>query len=115
MHLTLRFEISFVLQLIDGIVYTVCTEEEEYEYDENSGRGPSQWGNLTPEWALCSTGRMQSPVDLTNATVEIVPDSEQVYPFYQPSNTTLLNRGHDISVTTLITFFNHYIIELKFI
>ncbi|KAL8094795.1 hypothetical protein AgCh_036346 [Apium graveolens] len=75
-----------------------ATEEEEYDYDENSPRGPSEWGTLTPEWALCSTGRMQSPVDLTNVTVEYVPDSEQVYTYYQPSNTTLINRGHDISL-----------------
>ncbi|WOH06115.1 hypothetical protein DCAR_0625538 [Daucus carota subsp. sativus] len=47
---------------------------------------------------LCNEGTMQSPVDLTNVTVETVPDSEQVFTFYQPSNTTLLNRGHDIAV-----------------
>lgn len=77
-----------------------ATEEEEYDYDENSARGPSEWGNLTSEWALCSTGRMQSPVDFTNVTVEFVSAdlSEQVYTYYQPSNTTLFNRGHDISL-----------------
>lgn len=90
----------------------MCAEEEEYDYDENSGRGPSEWGNLTPEWALCNTGRMQSPVDLTNVTVEYVPDSEQVYTYYQPSNTTLNNRGHDISVSTL-NFFNHCTNRIK--
>ncbi|KAL1813237.1 hypothetical protein ACET3Z_023302 [Daucus carota] len=45
-----------------------------------------------------AAGTMQSPVDLTNVTVETVPDSEQVFTFYQPSNTTLLNRGHDIAL-----------------
>lgn len=83
-------------------VLYICTEEVEYDYDENSKRGPSKWGNLTSEWALCNTGRMQSPVDLTNVTVETVPDSEQVYTFYQPSNTSLLNRGHDISVSSTL-------------
>lgn len=78
--------------------------EEEYDYDENSVRGPSEWGNLRPEWALCKDGRMQSPVDLTNVTVELVLDSEKVYTYYQPSNTTLLNRGHDISVSTSTSF-----------
>lgn len=59
---------------------------------------PTTKAQATEESALCNTGRMQSPVDLTNVTVETVPDWEQVYTFYQPSNTSLLNRGHDISL-----------------
>ncbi|GAB0496040.1 hypothetical protein MMPV_007350 [Pyropia vietnamensis] len=27
-------------------------------------RGPAFWGSLTPEWAVCSTGMTQSPIDL---------------------------------------------------
>ncbi|KAL1822489.1 alpha carbonic anhydrase 7 [Daucus carota subsp. sativus] len=70
----------------------------EYDYDEDSGRGPSEWGNLKPEWALCKKGKMQSPVDLTNVTVKLVSDSDVVYAEYQPSFTTLLNRGHDVAL-----------------
>ncbi|KAL1822493.1 hypothetical protein ACET3Z_009271 [Daucus carota] len=73
-------------------------EQEEYSYDESSGRGPSQWGKLKPEWELCKKGKMQSPVDLRNVKVETVPDSEQVYAQHQPSFTTLVNRGHDIAL-----------------
>ncbi|KAK1393607.1 Carbonic anhydrase [Heracleum sosnowskyi] len=72
--------------------------ETEYNYDESSGRGPSQWGYLNPNWTLCNKGKMQSPVDLTNVRVEIVPDWEQVYAQHQPSFTTLVNRGHDIAL-----------------
>ena len=42
---------------------------------------------------------MQSPVDLTNVTVKLVSDSDVVYAEYQPSFTTLLNRGHDVAVS----------------
>ncbi|KAL8125598.1 hypothetical protein AgCh_013030 [Apium graveolens] len=73
-------------------------ESEDYNYDESSGRGPSQWGNLNPNWALCKKGKMQSPVDLTNVMVETVPDSEQVFSQQQPSFTTLVNSGHDIEL-----------------
>ena len=75
----------------------------DYNYDESSGRGPSQWGNLNPDWALCKTGKMQSPVDLTNVKVETVTDSVEVDTEYKPSLTTLVNRGHDIAVSIEFT------------
>lgn len=75
---------------------------EDYNYDESSGRGPSQWGNLKPDWVLCKKGKIQSPVDLTNVKVETVPDSEQVFAQHQPSFTRLVNRGHDIAVSYAI-------------
>lgn len=73
-------------------------EQADYDYDESSGKGPSEWGNLNTEWALCKNGKMQSPVDLTEVRIEIVPDSEQVVAQHQPSFTTLVNRGHDIAL-----------------
>lgn len=79
-------------------VYNLAEEHGDYDYDENGGRGPSEWGNLKPEWAICKKGKRQSPVDLTNVTVELVTDSEEVYAEYQPSFTTLLNRGHDVAL-----------------
>lgn len=80
-------------------VYDIAAGHEDYDYDENSGRGPSDWENLKPEWTLCKKGKLQSPVDFTNVTVESVTDSEKVYTQYQPSLTTLVNRGHDIAVS----------------
>ncbi|KAK1393608.1 Carbonic anhydrase [Heracleum sosnowskyi] len=79
-------------------VYNLAAEHSAYDYDENSGRGPSEWGNLKPEWALCKKGKMQSPVDFANVTVELVTDSEEVYAQYQPSFTALLSRGHDVAL-----------------
>ncbi|KAL1822490.1 hypothetical protein ACET3Z_009268 [Daucus carota] len=70
----------------------------DYNYNESSGRGPSQWGNLNPDWILCKTGKMQSPVDVTNVKVETVTDSVEVDTEYKASLTTLVNRGHDIAL-----------------
>lgn len=114
-----RLEMSWCLaywhekyQICIVYIRTIEGGEEDYDYDENSPRGPSQWGNLKTEWALCRDGRMQSPVDFTNVTVNTVPGSEQVYTYYQPSNTTLLNRGHDISVSTSTSLITHFVCNM---
>lgn len=82
------------------ILYIYAEDEAEFEYDESSDKGPSRWGDLKPDWAACKNGTMQSPIDLSNKTAENVPDSEDIITYYKPSNATLKNRGHDISVST---------------
>ncbi|MED6122075.1 hypothetical protein PIB30_036406 [Stylosanthes scabra] len=72
-------------------------DEHEFNYDEKSDRGPSHWGDIKPEWSLCKNGRMQSPIDLDNEKVV----ENLLGPLilnYNPSNATLKNRGHDISL-----------------
>ncbi|XP_027077177.1 bifunctional monodehydroascorbate reductase and carbonic anhydrase nectarin-3-like [Coffea eugenioides] len=74
-------------------------EEEDqhgFSYDENSPRGPAHWGKLKPEWCTCSHGRMQSPIDLPDAKVQVDPSLGKLHRHYKPSNATLINRGHDI-------------------
>ncbi|KAL1361559.1 alpha carbonic anhydrase 7 [Arachis hypogaea] len=75
-------------------------DETEFNYDENSDRGPSQWGNIKPEWRTCKTGRMQSPIDL-NKKVQLA----KLGPLnlnYNPSNyNTLKNKGHSIELGIL--------------
>lgn len=57
--------------------------------------GPDHWGELSPDWALCSEGTEQSPVD--------IPSSAPVNPGditfgYDPSQLTIVNNGHTIQV-----------------
>ncbi|MFN8476066.1 MAG: carbonic anhydrase family protein [Anaerolineae bacterium] len=55
--------------------------------------GPEFWGSLSPDYALCSTGKQQSPVD--------IPSSAALNPAdlkfdYKPSPLNVLNNGHTI-------------------
>lgn len=70
----------------------------EFSYVVGSARGPSRWGSLHPEWALCSNGTMQSPIELPPLRPQPAPISERVNYFYSPANATLRNRGHDIEL-----------------
>ena len=57
--------------------------------------GPEFWGALSKDYALCSTGKEQSPVDIpANA-----PTNPADLAFrYQPSKLNILNNGHTVQV-----------------
>jgi carbonic anhydrase len=76
-------------------------DESEFNYDEESKIGPQHWGDIEPEWYLCKNGIMQSPIDLSNQTVQIVNNLGRLQINYNPSNATLKNRGHDIKLELL--------------
>ena len=57
--------------------------------------GPAKWGELSPEYALCSTGKEQSPIDLTKAIASALPDPA---PAWKPIPLKVLNNGHTIQV-----------------
>ena len=57
--------------------------------------GPEHWGSLDPGFALCSSGREQSPIDLTGAEPG---DLSEIVFNYAPSPISILNNGHTIQV-----------------
>lgn len=57
--------------------------------------GPDRWGELNPDWALCSTGQEQSPVDIP-ASAPVNP-ANVVYN-YDPTALNIVNNGHTIQV-----------------
>ena len=73
---------------------TPYTEITHWGYE--SENGPEVWGQLNPEYRLCSAGIHQSPIDLVNPTpVELPP----LVFNYQPVPLNIHNTGHTIQVT----------------
>jgi carbonic anhydrase len=62
-----------------------------YEGEE----GPAHWAELSPDFAACSAGRSQSPIDLTGSAPQ---DLANVVFHYQPSQVNIINNGHTIQV-----------------
>lgn len=62
-----------------------------YEGEE----GPTYWGDLSPEFASCSAGKSQSPIDISNTAPK---DVANLVFHYQPSQLNILNNGHTIQV-----------------
>ncbi|CAL5422299.1 unnamed protein product [Camellia sinensis] len=73
-------------------------DEKEFDYAKGSEKGPERWGEIKEEWAACKHGEMQSPIDMVNRRVKIIRKSRELVSNYKPSNATVKNRGHDISV-----------------
>ncbi|KAI4349093.1 hypothetical protein L6164_009732 [Bauhinia variegata] len=74
-------------------------DEGGFDYIEGSPKGPQHWGELKTEWATCKDGKMQSPIDLSCQHVKVLPCSANpLKTNYKPSKTTIVNRGHDISL-----------------
>jgi len=58
--------------------------------------GPANWSKINVDWAKCSTGNRQSPIDLRDG---IKVNLEQVSFDYHPSSFSEVNNGHTIQVT----------------
>ncbi|KAJ1254352.1 hypothetical protein BS78_07G163100 [Paspalum vaginatum] len=72
--------------------------EEEFSYVAGDEHGPEHWGEIKAEWANCSAGRMQSPIDLSHERVSLVRSLGYLRHSYRPAQASIVNRGHDIMV-----------------
>ncbi|MGB7408358.1 MAG: carbonic anhydrase family protein [Pontixanthobacter sp.] len=61
---------------------------QSWGYDERTG--PENWGSLSPNYELCDSGLMQSPIDLAeaNARAEV-----SVFTDYKPMPLMIANKG----------------------
>jgi carbonic anhydrase len=59
--------------------------------------GPAHWDCLSEEYALCGSGKQQSPIDITESIKANLPALEFNY---RPIPLTIENNGHTIQITT---------------
>jgi len=62
-----------------------------YEGEE----GPEHWGDLDPSYAVCSDGKSQSPIDVSNPSEK---DLTNIVFHYEASAVNILNNGHTVQV-----------------
>lgn len=74
-------------------------DESPFAYVEGSGKGPKKWGQIDPKWKACDNGKLQSPIDLLDARVQVFPNLGKLKRDYKPSPAIVMNRGHDITVS----------------
>lgn len=78
-------------------------DEREFDYGKGSKKGPGRWGELKKEWGACKKGNMQSPIDLSDQRVKVIPNFGDLKWNYRPANASVKNRGHDIAVIEFFT------------
>ena len=71
----------------------LSTAETHWGYDGESG--PTHWADLDPAWALCASGKRQSPIDIAEG---VAPHIDALSFDYQPSPLDLVNNGHTVQV-----------------
>ncbi|GFP83871.1 alpha carbonic anhydrase 4 [Phtheirospermum japonicum] len=73
-------------------------DEPPFTYEGNTETGPQHWGQLNPDWQLCETGKLQSPIDLLGGEVELRSGLGNLKRAYKPAPAVIKNRGYDIMV-----------------
>ncbi|XP_030924487.1 alpha carbonic anhydrase 4-like [Quercus lobata] len=104
-HTNPSINFLFLISLIlSSHLYNVSADDSEVEdeskftYLEDTGKGPSKWGNIDPLWKACGNGKLQSPIDLLNRRVQVFPSLGKLKGDYKPAQAVVKNRGHDISM-----------------
>ncbi len=86
------FWASLALSAMAAMAAGGCAHQEHAHWDYGSS-GPAAWGMLSPEYAACKDGHLQSPIDLSPAA----PARGQPLKLdYHPSSIRLLNNGHTV-------------------
>ena len=74
---------------------TAVSASDPVHWGYDGDLGPEHWGALSPEFAACSAGQEQSPVDIP-ATAAVNPPGLGFD--YRPSELNIVNNGHSIQV-----------------
>ena len=67
----------------------------EHTWDYGQSLGPSHWGELKPEFALCKNGHRQSPIDIRNPKKT---DLSPIHFDYKPTPLHIIDNGHTIMI-----------------
>jgi len=90
---------SFPVLLCCTLVLAMgCAAQEqhpEHRWDYGESQGPSHWGELQPEFALCTNGHHQSPIDIRNPRKADLPPIQFDY---KSSPLHIIDNGHTVMI-----------------
>ncbi len=66
-----------------------------HEWSYEGEHGPTHWGDVKSDYAMCKTGKNQSPIDIKSAVKSDLPPIQFAY---QPAQLRIINNGHSIQV-----------------
>jgi carbonic anhydrase len=107
------YRANFSAALLAGALFSSAALGQEWSYEGTTG--PENWGKLDPEFALCSTGKNQSPVDLEGTIAAQLKPLEFKY---SPGAREIVNTGHTIQINyapgSAFIFENQYFLLTQF-
>jgi carbonic anhydrase len=84
----------FALVAISLAAAPALASEAHWSYGKEHG-GPAKWSELSPEYATCGLGKLQSPIDIRGAKKAELPAIQFGYVAGQPK---VVNNGHTVQV-----------------
>jgi len=69
--------------------------EAAHSWSYEGEHGPAHWGEVSPEYSVCRTGKHQSPIDIRGATPAGLPP---IVFSYAPSPLRIIDNGHTVQV-----------------
>ncbi len=91
--LLLSFLVGLLIIVVVSCAKSISPKAADWGY--NGPAGPSNWGELSSEFATCQQGKQQSPVDIKSTTSANLPPIEFNYK-YTPFK--VINNGHTLQV-----------------
>ncbi|KAL5067688.1 hypothetical protein RYX36_018575 [Vicia faba] len=95
--MALHFYIS-ILSIAALALCTLAEEDSSVNFSYIGQNGPEKWGSLSPDYAACSNGKIQSPVDLVYTDIVLNNQLKSLERNYVPTNATLVNNQFNIGV-----------------
>jgi carbonic anhydrase len=87
-----RTSIALCFAVIAGSSF--AKDSVNWGYDGKTG--PEFWGDLSPDFLMCKTGKSQAPIDIP---VKLVQKSDAtMQTAYRPSRAMIINNGHTIQI-----------------
>ncbi|XP_042477961.1 alpha carbonic anhydrase 1, chloroplastic-like [Macadamia integrifolia] len=86
------------IALLVSVPLSQQNEEVHLKFSYSGETGPDKWGSLKPEFSTCSTGKLQSPVNIVTKDVIYNPKLQPLNRDYRTSNSTLINHGYSIGL-----------------
>ncbi len=87
--------LAIIVATLSPLPISVLAGEVAPHWQYGGAENPTQWGNLSKDFALCESGRDQSPINIKNA-VESTPATISFD--YKSSPLVVVNNGHTIQV-----------------
>ena len=86
-----------ILAIVGLLIGSAVLASEGVHWSYHGESGPSQWGELSEEFALCGSGQEQSPIDIDTTSV-VSGGSSDIELDYMSSAINILNNGHTLQV-----------------
>lgn len=91
----MKFHLMPVMVFLLGVSFGTKAYSKEPTWSYSGATGPEHWAELDPAFALCRSGKFQSPINIDDTSPAELPALNLNY---LPSPSTLLHTGHTLNI-----------------